>query len=262
MESYPDLLASRPAWLYPGRVMHRRLVAPNYRFDYRYWVVLMDLARLAEMEQLTPLLRYNRPGLVSFHDRDHGPRDGTALRPWFHDLLRSRGLEPDDGPTWLLAQPRVAGVGFNPLSLWLCWHRDGRLLAALAEVRNTFGEWHGYLLHRDGADLGRAVHDRAVKCFHVSPFFPTEGEYRFRIRLQPDELAIGIRYARDAGPVLSAVQTGHRRPLATGSLLRELARPGPGSLGTLAAIHWEAAKIWLRGGRYHPRPSPPRSRVT
>lgn len=262
MTKLVQTLAEAPAWLFPGRVMHRRHTAPAYRFEYSHWSLLVNLDHLPALPEATGLVQYNRPGLVGFHDCDHGPRDGSALRPWFDRLLAEQGLDREGGPAWLLMQPRVLGVGFNPLSLWFGWHRDGRLLAVLAEVRNTFGDWHGYLLHRQGAALGQPVRSRATKCFHVSPFLPLSGEYAFRIRLDGTGLGVGIRYAQDGVDTLTAVQTATRQRLTSGALLRALARPLPGSTGTLAAIHWQALKIWLRGGRYHPRPAPPKRRVT
>lgn len=262
MTNLIQTLAEAPAWLFPGRVMHRRRTAPGYRFEYSHWALLVNLDRLAALPESTGLVRYNRRGLVSFHDRDHGPCDGSPLRPWFDRVLAGQGLDRAGGPAWLLMQPRVLGVGFNPLSLWFGWHRDGRLLAVLAEVHNTFGDRHGYLLHRQGADLGGAVRSRASKCFHVSPFLPLAGEYDFRIRMDEARLTVGIRYSREGENTLTAVQTGSRRPLTGPALLRALARPLPGGAGTLAAIHWQALKIWLRGGRYHPRPAPPQRHIT
>jgi len=242
--------------------MHRRAGPPDYRFAYRYWAILADLDRLPELRRRSGLVQHNRKGVVALHDADHGPRDGSPLRPWFDQVLADADLDLAGGPAWLLTQPRVFGVGFNPLSLWFGWHRDGRLLAVLAEVRNTFGDWHGYLLHENGAPLGKTIRSRATKCFHVSPFFPVAGQYDFRIRLDEQRLGIGIHYSLQDAPLLTAVQAGTRQPLTRRHLLKAMAGPLPGSAGTLAAIHWQALKIWLRGGRYHARPQSPAQTIT
>ena len=136
--------------LYRGWVLHQRRTDPPARFRYRVFMLLLDLDRVAEVERRCRLFGHNRLRPVALYDRDHGPRDGSPLRPWIDGVLARQGIELAGGRVRLLCYPRVMGRAFNPLSLWYCEHADGGLRAVLCEVRNTFGEWHGYLLHDGG----------------------------------------------------------------------------------------------------------------
>jgi DUF1365 family protein len=170
-------------------------------------------------------------------------------------VLAQAGVTLGGGRVLLLCMPRVLGYGFSPLSLWYCHHADGGLRAVLCEVRNTFGEWHGYLLHDRGTPMALPVRDRADKVFHVSPFFPVAGSYRFRLTAPGASFTAAISYHQDGRTRLTAVQQGRRRPLCDRELLRAAWRHPFAGRATLAAIHWEALKIWLRGGRLHRKPA-------
>lgn len=250
------------AALYRSTVMHRRLDAVAYRFTYRVFNLLLDIDRIDATARRLRLLSRNRFNVVSFHDRDHGPKDGSPLRPWIDDVLARAGIELSGGRVWLLCMPRVLGYTFNPLSLWYCYHADGSLRAVLCEVRNTFGEWHGYLLHEGGDPLSTPVRAQAGKVFHVSPFFPVSGNYAFRLQPPGATFVTAIGY-RDGGRTrLAAVQQGERRALTDGQLLRAVIRFPLLGRAVMAVIHWEAFKIWLRGGRFHRKPPRPREDIT
>jgi hypothetical protein len=210
------------------------------------------------------LFSHNRFNLLSFHDRDHGPKDGSPLRPWIDGVLGAAGVDISGGAVRILCYPRVMGYVFNPLSLWFCHHRDGSLRAVLCEVRNTFGEWHGYLLHRDGRAMRWPVQDSTAKVFHVSPFLPLGGHYDFRIG-EPGQCATTtIRYTAegDRRPSLVAVQTLHARELTDAAVLRCVAAMPLMTLKVILAIHWHALRLWLRGARFHRKPVPPAPEVT
>ncbi|MCP5153212.1 MAG: DUF1365 domain-containing protein [Ectothiorhodospiraceae bacterium] len=248
--------------IYRASVVHRRLASPSTRFVYRVFSILVDVDRLDVDVRRTRLLSHNRFNLLSIHDRDHGPRDGTALRPWAERLLARHGIELEGGRIRLLCFPRVLGYTFDPLSVWFCEHRDGTLRAVLCEVRNTFGESHVYLLAEGGRPLRAPVRSSATKVFHVSPFLDVAGEYTFRISAPGDRLDIGIRLARGGEPLLVAAYRGNAEPLRDAALVRALARMPLMTLKVMAMIHWEALKLWLRGARVRRKPSPPVDEVT
>lgn len=250
--------------LYVGTVMHRRLAEPAYRFQYRTFSLLADIDRLDEAAASRRWFSHNRRNLVALFDRDHGPGDGSPLRPWAEQVLAGSGIELAGGRIHLLCHPRVLGYTFNPLSLWFCRHRDGTLLAVIAEVHNTFGERHIYLLHEHGNALETPVRARHGKVFHVSPFLPVSGEYRFRISPPEAALRVAITYHREPGgaPTLAAVQTGERGDAGDRALLRQVLAMPLMTFKVIAAIHWRALGIWLRGGRYHRHPSPPGEEIS
>lgn len=250
------------AALYIGSVMHRRLVQPALHFRYRHFGLLLDIDQLEHDLGGLRLLSRNRFNLFSFHDRDHGPRDGSPLRPWVEQVLRGAGIRLQGGSIRLLCMPRTLGYGFNPLSTWYCHHADGSLRAVLCEVRNTFGESHGYLLHQGGRPLSGTVRTSASKQFHVSPFFPVEGRYAFSIEPPAERVRIGIRLIRDEVVQLVAGQHGRRHSLSDRELLRLALRQPFSSLKVIASIHWQALRLLSRGARYHPKPQPPQQEIS
>lgn len=249
-----------PHRIYFTRVMHRRLFPVAYRFDYRVFSVLLDLDAL---DRLPRLLSIGRANLFRFEPKDHGPRDGSPLRPWAERLLDEHGIDLDGGRIRLLCFPRVLGYGFNPLSLWYCEHSDGTLRAVLAEVNNTFGEHHFYLLAQGSEPIDWPLRSSAAKCFHVSPLMDMQGGYRFRLSRPDRHIAVLIRQHDEHGRLkLVATQSGEGMPLTDKALLRALLRTPLMTFKVMAAIHWQALKIWLGGARYFPKPEPPRQEVT
>jgi DUF1365 family protein len=249
--------ANGAACLYSARVMHRRRVAPFYRFVYRVFYVLLDIDRIDEAAAGTRLFSHNRFNLLSFHDVDHGDRTAGGLRDWAERLLANGGIELDGGRIRVLTLPRLLGFVFNPISFWYCEHADGSLRAVIAEVNNTFGESHCYLLASGGAPLTYGTDMEKEKCFHVSPFFDLVGRYRFRLSPPAERVRVAIHESREGTPILDATLTGERRPLRDGVILKLVAGMPLMTLKIVTGIHWEALKIWLRGGTFHKKPPRP-----
>jgi DUF1365 family protein len=255
-------MSEAAGFLYPSRVMHRRLVAPFYRFVYRLFYLLLDVDRIDELHARLRLFSRNRFNLVSFHDRDHGGGADEGLRAWAERLLASGGVRLDGGRIRLLCLPRLLGFGFNPIAIWYCEHRDGTLRAIVAEVRNTFGEKHCYLLASGGRPIAyEGPHDKD-KCFHVSPFLDLAGRYQFRFGEPGETVRVLIHETREGAPLLDATLAGERRALTDGALLREALLMPWMTLKVVAGIHWEALKLWLRGARFHRKPAPPEPEFT
>ena len=240
----------------PGRTFHGRHGEISNAFSYGIDYILLEPERPAAAPRL---FGRNRGGLFSLWDRDHGgaPKFGIGA-VWARAVLASAGLQAvTDGALRLLAQPRVLGHVFNPVSFWLAHDRDGALRAVIAEVTNTFGDRHSYLCaHPDARPIGREDTLSAQKIFHVSPFQPVEGDYRFRFDIRDDRVGVWIDYTAGNGGVYATL-TGRRQPLTLGSMLRAaLVRP-LGSRRVLGLIHWQALKLWWKGARYRVRPEPP-----
>jgi len=246
--------------LYRGIVVHHRLRPVRHRLDYRVFSLLLDLDEIPALAQRLRLFSHNRPGLISFYDRDHGPGDGRALKPWVQAQMQAAGIEAD-GPVRLLCFPRVLGFVFNPLSVFFCHRSDGSLAAILHEVNNTFGQRHCYLIPaRIGADgLVRQVCD---KNFYVSPFMAMATTYHFRIRPPADGLTLAIRQTDASGPILQASLVGQRQELTDAALLRAWARHPLMTAKVVAGIHWEALHLWRKGLRLQPRPPAPSHPIT
>jgi uncharacterized protein len=148
-----------------GVVRHKRLRPAVHAFAYATYFLMLPMRTLRR--QGNGALVRNRFGLVSFHDGDHGDGRADALA-WLDELLHREGIPDATGEAWLQTYPRVLGYVFKPVSFWHCHRADGSLAAVVAEVNNTFGERHCYLLDGPGLAYGRELHARKV--FHVSPF--------------------------------------------------------------------------------------------
>lgn len=244
-----------------GETFHGRRGEVTNAFRYGVDYVLL------EPEVAQPLPRFfarNRRGFMSLHDIDHGgPRGAGRGAAWVREALAAQRLDrAAGGKLLLLAQPRVLGHVFNPVSFWLCHDGEGRLRVVIAEVNNTFGQRHSYLCHRDDlAPIGPGDRLAARKVFHVSPFQPVAGGYNFRFDIRPDRIGIWIDYAAPGGGLLATL-TGRRAPLATRGILGAALRRPFGSRRVLTLIHWQALRLWWKRAPFRRVPPPPAEEVS
>jgi len=247
----PDTAAA----LYDGSVMHQRMKPRQHRFAYSVFSVLMDLDRLDAATRLSPLFSVNRLNLLSFHERDHGPRDGGNLRRHVEKLLAEERLEAPER-ILLLAYPRLLGYGFNPLSVYYAYDRQGRLIALIYEVRNTFGGLHTYVAPVEpGQSSDAGIRQDQRKEFYVSPFVSMDQHYHFRMLPPGETVRVRILEKDDIGPLLAATFSGVRKPFCTRTIVNACLRVPFQSFKIMGAIHWEAFKIWCKRVPFHRRPT-------
>ena len=260
-DARPAADALQPAVCF-GAVMHERHVQAHNRFVYPTAFLRLPLSRLATLR--APLLGIERASVFSFRNRDHGARDGSPLLPWIQALLRGQGLEEIcDGEVVLQTMPRIFGFVFNPVSFWFCHDRAGALRVVLAEVSNTFGERHNYLVHHpDQRPIVSGDELRATKCFHVSPFFPVRGEYRFRFEQRGAVHAVSIDLWDGGELQLSTRLSGRAQALDGRAMRKWLARQPFMTLGVVARIHWQALRLALRRVSFFRKPPPPIEETT
>lgn len=249
--------------LHFGKVMHQRLKPVGHRFVYGVFFLSVPLSKLDALEQGS--IAHDRFGLISFRTRDHGPRDGSPLEPWIRDLLKREGVKAD-GEILLQCFPRVLGYVFNPIAIWYCHDREGRLIAVLAEVSNTFGEHHNYLvMHADARPIEAGDWLTATKVFHVSPFCEVKGHYRFRFDLTGERIFAQIDYHDgDLGTDKLLVTTvhGEGEPVSRASILKALLGYPLMTFGVVFRIHWQALKLWLKRVPFFSKPEPPLTETT
>ncbi|MGI4814619.1 MAG: DUF1365 domain-containing protein [Janthinobacterium lividum] len=281
--------AAAPGCLYVGRVMHQRFAPRGHRLAYRIFSCLFDIDRLDALAASSRLFSRNRFNLYSFHDRDHGDGSARPLRAQVEALLARAGLTLGDGRVRLLCMPRVLGYAFNPLSVYFCYQADGKLIALIHEVNNTFGQRHTYVMPLEKPAAADAlVVQSCLKRFHVSPFIGMEMRYGFRVSpptelfallidvshaapdaattpaaATVDALEVNASQARTSAPaaspssprVLTALYTARRRAFTDAALLRVFVTHPLLTLKVIVGIHWEALLLWRKGARYHPCPA-------
>ncbi|MEO1639644.1 MAG: DUF1365 domain-containing protein [Pseudomonadota bacterium] len=242
-----------------GETYHGRRGPTKNAFRYSIDYVLLD----AEADLATPgLFARDRGNLMALHDRDHGgaPHQGRGAA-WVREVLAAHNIT-DCARIELLAQPRVLGHVFNPVSFWLCRNADDALTTAIAEVTNTYGDRHSYLCrHEDGREITKDETLSAQKLMHVSPFQPIEGGYVFRFDIQPESIGIWIDYSRGNGGLIATLK-GARKPISNFSIIRAALRRPFGSRRVLALIHWQALKLWWKGAKFRSQPAPPVEEVS
>jgi DUF1365 family protein len=252
-----------------GVVKHRRFRPAQNAFGYGVFTVSIPMRTRSQQPQLLSKggLKDNRFGLASFFDKDHGQGESNSFA-WIEKLLQENQVPNVDGEIWLQTFPRVLGYVFNPVSFWICTRANGQVQAVIAEVNNTFGERHCYLLCKDSSDVlhsGETLTSKKV--FHVSPFCEIRGEYHFRF-LFPHESSSGrhsvcrIELHEDGHPLINTSISGQSRLLSRANLYLAFISYPLMSLGVIFRIHWQALKLWLKGVPFHSKPKPPEFEVS
>lgn len=240
-----------------GVVRHRRTSPKPYSFSYGVYYVHLDLDEVAEIDRRIRLFSYNRANVMSFRDTDHMARDGMSLRDSVRAYVREMGIDPNDVTVSVLTNTRILGYVFNPVSFYFVRDRvDDGLRLVIAEVHNTHGEEHVYPLARNGAD--GTYRSSAEKQFYVSPFIEMAARYEFECRELPNgayDLRIdefepeeGSKTGRQ--PFFQAQLLVRPLPLTNGIVFKMLVRYPLITARTVALIHWQGLKLWLRGVRY------------
>lgn len=239
--------------LYDGVVVHRRLRPLRHQFRYRVFSLLVDCAELPRLSRQFWLFSHNRFNLFSIYDRDHG--DGSSLPRYLAKIARWSGCDGVER-FLMLAYPRVLGYVFNPVTVYFGLDADGETKLIIYEVNNTFGQRKTYVLPAAPDPTG-TVEQSCQKRLYVSPFNPAEGRYDFHATPIGERLAITVSLSGNEGRVMTGYFSGTRVDLSDGALLRSLTRTGWMTVKVIAAIHYEALKLWAKGLRLVKRPPPP-----
>jgi DUF1365 family protein len=218
-------------------------------------VFSLALDELPALSRRLSLWSWNRRNVFSFRDRDHLDGREGDLDAKIRRFLAEHHAPLEGGRIFLVTQCRVLGYVFNPVSFFLCHGNDGALVSVAAEVNNTFGERHIYLLE-ERAGGGAVRRFAARKEMHVSPFVSMAAEYDFRIPPVGESLSVTILEREEGVPVLDARVWGTRVPLTDATLWSLAWRYPLITARVVAAIHWQALRLWRKGVGFHRQPSP------
>ena len=222
------------ASIYRTSISHVRRSPLKNAFTYRSYSWFVDLDHLPRLPFLL------RP-LAVFRAGDHLGDPAATLRTNVERYLRSQGIEHDGGPIHMLTSARVFGYVFNPLTLFWCYRSSGELQCVVAEVHNTYGQRHCYLLRTDPA--GRAS---VPKAFYVSPFNDVDGQYRMKLPAPGDRLAVSIILEREGHRPFVATMDGRRHPATVRNILAAAIRVPAAPLLVSALIRVQGIKLWAR----------------
>lgn len=256
--------------LLTGRVSHSRLSPRPHAFTYRVFLFRLDLDELPALDRRLRLFgtRWWKPVRFDPSDFMGLPRDGRpvaarleALKAEVVAALRDHGVTAPPGRIEVVAHARIAGYVFNPVSFFCAYDAGGRLAGVVADVHNTFGERHAYVLSVDAQAAPGLWHEKKV--FHVSPFFSLDGSYCFRFAFDEGGIDVRIDLADGGTPVFTSRLTATAAPLTDRHVAGALARFQAMTARVIGAIHWEALRLWRRGLPYLSKPAydPARART-
>ena len=245
--------APAEAALYHGKVVHKRFTPVRHQLSYRVFSMLLPLEDIDEVCDRTSFLSHNRFNLVSFHDRDHGLRDGSGVAEFVTQTMQAVGVDTDACDLLVLCYPRVLGYCFNPLTTYFAVTEAGDITAMLYEVSNTFGE-HTHYLVTGGTTRNGTLEQGCAKAFHVSPFNEADGEYGFRVTTPGENICVGVSLRREDTAILNAYFSGSKTKLTSRTLLSAVARQPLMTWKVIAGIHFEALRLWMKGLKLRRKP--------
>ena len=234
--------------IYIGTVIHKRFKPKVHSFNYKVFSLLIDLSEFDILDKNLKLFSYNRFNLISFFNKDHGPRDGSSLKNWVIENLKKNNLEFNDIQIKLLCYPRILGYVFNPLSVFYVFDKKQKLISVLYEVKNTFGEQHTYIFKSDKDQ--NLVQHVCKKKFHVSPFIKMDCVYFFRLLKPGNKISVIIDQNDKDGKILYASQDGIKSELNNNTLIKAYIKHPLMTFKIILAIHFEAFKLWTKGIKF------------
>lgn len=244
--------------LYLGAVMHRRHRPHPHHLRHNVFWALFNLDETVKLHRRLVLFSHNSFNAFSLYDRDHGDGSDIPLRTQIDRHLSNAGLRAEK--VMLLCMPRTFGYSFNPLSIYFCLAGNGEMNAIVYEVHNTFGERHSYLVPTAGK--AQPFEHECGKEFYVSPFMGMNMTYAFRVTADRGRITVTIRGADEKGVVIDASLAGRHADLTDRKLLQLMVGYPLITLKVIAAIHWHALRMLLKGYRIAPRPKPPANGIT
>ena len=230
--------------IYIGKVVHKRFKPKEHFFKYNVFSLLIDLDELKIINNEIRIFSYNKFNLISFFDKDHGPRDGSSVKVWVLKNLEKINIFNKNVKIKILCFPRIFGYVFNPLSIFYIYDDELKLISILYEVKNTFGEQHVYIFKTTDE---KVIQNNCKKKFHVSPFIEMDCEYFFKILKPDNRLSVVIDQFDKEGKIFFASQDGEAIEFNAKNLINSFFSHPLMSFKIILAIHFEAFRLWIKG---------------
>ncbi len=244
--------------IYEGRVRHRRFAPVEHAFDYRLFMMYLDLDELPHLFDRYWLWSPSAFNLAQFRRADHIGAPDRSLRESALDLVEAHSGQRPTGPVRLLTHLRYFGYRFNPVSFYYCYSADETLEAIIAEINNTpWGEQHAYVLdeaHNEGREEKKRY--QLDKAFHISPFMGMDQHYTWHFTAPTQHLSVHMQNHERGASLFDATMNLQRTEISSHSLLRVLAQYPLMTARVTGAIYWQALRLWLKRIPFYPHPSP------
>jgi DUF1365 family protein len=233
--------------LYVGTLRHRRFTPRPHSFAYPVYLAYLDIDQLPELMRISPLASYNRWNVTAYCERDHFGAASESLRARLAADATARGVQLPEGKVFLLTHLRYLGYVFNPVSFYYFYDREETLRMVMAEVNSTFGESHNYWLTADcQRPSTTARRYRTAKQMHVSPFMSMDLDYDWIFSPPSERLVAHMNTVQNGKAFFDATLELGRRPWQARELHRALAAYPFITARVIAAIHWQALRLWLK----------------
>jgi cyclopropane-fatty-acyl-phospholipid synthase len=237
--------------------MHRRQQPVENQFTFPYYFYVFDLDELDDINACVKIFSHNEWNIVSIHDKDYLTGSGSIKEKILPYL---RGAECADGifRIELLTNARFFGYVFNPVSFYYCYRQDGSVRTVVAEVNNTYGDKHLYILDNKNGEKSAPIHISQGKEFHVSPFNDLNGHYEFSIEEPKRDFRISITLVRDEGVIMEAVLSAKASTLTSAALIKTILKYPINAFVTIPRIFIQALKLlFIKRLKFNDRPEPP-----
>jgi len=249
----PDLLHSA---IYTGWVSHQRLQPKLHGFRYQLFMLYIDLDELPVLFKNNWLWAYLKPNLAYFRREDYLGPTHQPLDVCVRDLVEQQTGQRPLGRIALLTHCRYWGVCFNPVSFYYCHDQHGQLQAIVSHITNTPWQEQFAYVHAV-AQTSPTLLFTLQKNFHVSPFMPMEITYQWQFSAPGDALNVHMQSWQHDQAMFFATLTLHRQPWRAKALNRMLLRFPWMTLKVIAAIYWQALRLWLKKIPFYPHPARP-----
>tara|TARA_B110000238_G_scaffold6954_1_gene7097 strand:- start:291 stop:1058 length:768 start_codon:yes stop_codon:yes gene_type:complete len=236
------------SYIYTGSVIHKRFKPKIQAFNYKVFTLLIDLSEIDSLNKNLKIFSHNKFNIISFFNKDHGPRDGSSLKNWVVNNLKINNIQTNDIQIKILCYPRIFGYVFNPLSVFYIYDKNSDLISVLYEVKNTFGEQHTYIFKIKKED--NLIQHVCKKKFHVSPFIQMNCVYFFRLLKPSNKISVIIDVQDPKGKILYASQDGIKSELNNYNLIKSYLQHPLMTFKIIMAIHFEAFKLWAKGIKF------------
>jgi cyclopropane-fatty-acyl-phospholipid synthase len=233
--------------LFIGHVSHNRYEPTPHSFEYPLYVYGLDLDELHDIDRKNPLFGYNRKRLTTISDRDYLDHSGKSIKDKLFKQLELNQIKTPVSKVMLITSARYLNYVFNPVSFYYCFSKSGEIVCLVAEINNTYGEKHLYVLQKPGSSLENGfLRYSAAKAFHVSPFNRIEGTYQFYFSDLNDSLTIRIELMIDQRKVFDAELRGEAVPFNFFNQVKLILKHPVVPHLSIPRIYWEAAKLYFR----------------